>query len=99
MGTIVVETFIARPPEQVFAYLRDISNQAQWQSEHVSEVIVEPPEPARVGTLYHKVRRAPFGTIRFTGDVADVASGRWLGRAARGRHARQWFGASAPTPD
>jgi hypothetical protein len=23
MGTVVVETFIARPPEEVFAYLRD----------------------------------------------------------------------------
>jgi len=80
MGTFIVETFIARPPEQVFAYLRDISNEAQWQSEHVSEVIVDPPGPARVGTLYHKVRRTPFGEIRFTEKITemDETARRWV---------------------
>jgi hypothetical protein len=27
MGTVVVETFIARPPEEVFAYLRDYTKE------------------------------------------------------------------------
>jgi hypothetical protein len=42
MGTIIVETFIARPPEQVFEYLRAYANEAKWQSMHVARVIVEP---------------------------------------------------------
>jgi len=79
MGTFTVETFIARPPEEVFAYLRDIANEAKWQSEHVSEVIVEPPGPARVGTLFHKARRTPFGEIRFTVKIMemDETARRW----------------------
>ena len=32
MGTVIVETVIARPPDEVFAYLRDYSNEAKWQS-------------------------------------------------------------------
>jgi hypothetical protein len=79
MGTITVETFIARPPEEVFAYLRDYANEAKWQSEHVSEAIVEPPGPARVGTRVHKVRRTEGGEQRFTIEVPemDEAARRW----------------------
>ena len=79
MGTIIVETFIARPPGEVFEYLRDLSNQAKWQSEHVSEVRVEPPGPARVGTRYHKVRRTGGGEQRFTEEITemDETSRRW----------------------
>jgi uncharacterized protein YndB with AHSA1/START domain len=79
MGTIVVETFIARPPEEVFAYLREYSNEAKWQSEHVSEATVDPPGPARVGTRVHKVRRAGGGEQRFTIEISemDETSRRW----------------------
>jgi hypothetical protein len=77
MGTIVIETFIARSPEEVFTYLRDISNQARWQSEHVSEVIVEPPGPAKVGTRYHKVRRTPTGEQRFTEEIVEMDETAW----------------------
>jgi uncharacterized protein YndB with AHSA1/START domain len=79
MGTLVIETFIARPPEEVFAYLRDYANEAKWQSEHVAEVIVEPPGPAKVGTRFHKRRRTPMGEQRFTEEVTemDEAARRW----------------------
>ena len=79
MPTFVIETFVARPPEQVFAYLRDVSHEAVWQSAHVSEVIVEPPGPAKQGTLYHKIRRTRFGEQRFTEKITemDESARRW----------------------
>ena len=81
MGTIIVETFIARLPEEVFAYLREYSNEAKWQSAHVSESIVEPPGPARVGTRVHKVRHTGRGSgeQRFTIEIIemDETSRRW----------------------
>jgi hypothetical protein len=80
MGTVVVETFIARPPEEVFAYLRDYSNEAKWQSQHVSQSIVDPPGPARVGTNVHKIRRTPGGEQRFTIEITemDESARRWV---------------------
>jgi uncharacterized protein YndB with AHSA1/START domain len=80
MGTVVVETFIARPPEEVFAYLRDYSNEAKWQSQHVSQSKVEPPGPARVGTKVHKVRRTPGGEQHFTIEITEMDEGarRWV---------------------
>jgi hypothetical protein len=80
LGTFIVETFIARPPDEVFTYLRDLSNEAEWQSDHVSEVIVEPPGPARAGTRYHKVRRTSGGVQRFTEEIIemDESARRWV---------------------
>lgn len=80
MGTVVVETFIARPPEEVFAYLRDYSNEANWQSQHVSQSIVEPPGPAKLGTKVHKVRRTPGGEQRFTIEITEMDENqrRWV---------------------
>ena len=72
MGTIDIETFIARSPEEVFAYLRDYANEAKWQSEHVAEVIVSPPGPTQVGTRFHKVRRTRIGEQRFTEEVTEM---------------------------
>jgi len=79
MGTVIVETFISRSPEEVFAYLREYSNEAKWQSEHVSEATVEPPGPARVGTRVHKMRRIGSGEQRFTIEITemDETARRW----------------------
>jgi len=79
MGTVIVETFISRPPEDVFAFLRDYSNEAKWQSAHVSESIVEPPGSARVGTRVHKIRRTSGGEQRFTIEITemDETARRW----------------------
>jgi hypothetical protein len=79
VGIINVETFIARPPQEVFAYLRDYANEAKWQSEHVSEAVVDPPGPAKVGTRVHKVRRTGGGEQRFIIEISemDETSRRW----------------------
>ena len=86
MGTIVVETFIARSPNDVFIFLRDYSNEAKWQSAHVSESIVEPPGPARVGTRVHKIRRTSGGEQRFTIEITemDESARRWTDVAMTG---------------
>jgi hypothetical protein len=79
MGTVIVEILVSRLPEEVFAYLREYSNEAKWQSEHVSEATVEPPGPARVGTRVHKVRRTGNGEQRFTIEITemDETARRW----------------------
>jgi len=79
MGVVVVEAFIRRPPEDVFAYLRDYSNEAKWQAGHVSEARVDPPGLAKVGTRVHKVRRAAGRDQRFTIEITemDEAARRW----------------------
>jgi hypothetical protein len=79
MGKIIVETFIDRPPEKVFDYLRDYTNEAKWQSAHVSQSIVEPPGPANVGTRVHKVRQTGGGEQKFTIGITemDQASRSW----------------------
>lgn len=79
MGTIIVETFIARQPAEVFDYLRDYTNEAKWQSSHVSQSLVEPPGPARVGTRVHKIRQTSGGKQKFTIEVTelDETSRRW----------------------
>lgn len=80
MAAIVVETAIARTPYEVFDYLRDFTNQMVWQKPNVLEVRVDPPGPAEVGTLVHKVRRTPMGTIEFTEEVTELDEGqrRWV---------------------
>lgn len=80
MGTVIVETFIARTPDEVFAYLRDYSNEAKWQGAHVSQSIVEPPGPATVGTKVHKIRKTPDGEQRFTIEITemDERARRWV---------------------
>jgi hypothetical protein len=79
MGIVVVEAFIRRPAEEVFAYLRDYSNEAKWQAGHVSEARVDPPGAARLGTRVHKVRRAAGREQRFTIEIIemDEAARRW----------------------
>ena len=79
MGNVGVEITASRPPTEVFDYLRDYSNEAEWQSGHVSQAVVEPPGPAVVGTRVHKVRQTPMGEQRFTIEVTemDESARRW----------------------
>jgi carbon monoxide dehydrogenase subunit G len=79
MGSVLIETYVARPPDEVFAFLRDYSNEAKWQAKHVSQAIVEPPGPAQVGTRVHKVRRMGGSEQRFTVEITemDEAARRW----------------------
>ena len=80
MAAIVVETPITRSAQEVFAYLRDVANQTVWQKPNVLEVRAEPPGPAKVGTLVHKVRRTPMGKIEYTEEVTELDEGqrRWV---------------------
>jgi hypothetical protein len=86
MRTIVVETPIARPADHVFAYLRNHTNQLEWQAAHVMSVEVEPPGPSETGTRVHKVRRTPMGELSFTEQVIalDEAERRWTERTISG---------------
>jgi len=79
MGTVKVEIFIARPPDEVFSYLRDYANQRIWQAGNLIELTVEPPGPAKAGTHIHKVRRTPGGELQFTMEIAemDESARRW----------------------
>jgi hypothetical protein len=76
---VLVETFIARPADEVSAYLRDYANEAKWQSDHVSEATVEPPGPARLGTRVTKTRHTGGGVQRFAIEIVemDEAARRW----------------------
>ncbi len=79
MGLVKVDIFIACPPDEVFSYLRDYANQRIWQAENVIELTVEPPEPARVGTHVHKLRRTSGGKQRLTMEVTEMnaSARRW----------------------
>jgi hypothetical protein len=72
LTTVVTEIHITRPPDEVFAYMRDYSNQAVWQAPHVTEVVVEPPGPAQLGTIVHKMRKTPMGKQRLNERVVEI---------------------------
>jgi uncharacterized protein YndB with AHSA1/START domain len=72
LTTIVTEIHITRPPDEVFAYMRDYANQAVWQAPHVTEVVVEPPGPAQLGTMVHKLRKTPMGKQRLNERVVEI---------------------------
>jgi uncharacterized membrane protein len=51
---------VNRPVEEVFAYLTDPANLAEWQTNVVS-VTKETDGPVASGTRFREVRRGPFG--------------------------------------
>lgn len=60
MIDFTIDTQIARPPEQVFAYVTDPSKLATWQTNTVSAV-PEPAGPLRLGSRIREVHRGPGG--------------------------------------
>jgi uncharacterized protein YndB with AHSA1/START domain len=58
MIDFVVERQIARPPDEVFAYVVDATKLATWQTNTVSAV---PDRPMGLGTKIREVHRAPGG--------------------------------------
>ncbi len=60
MIAFAVETEIARPPSDVFAYVTDPGTLASWQTNTVSAV-PEGPLPLAVGSRVPEVHRAPGG--------------------------------------
>ena len=60
MIDFTIETRIARPVDEVFAYATDPDKLATWQTNTVS-VTKEGDAPIGVGTRLHEVHRAPTG--------------------------------------
>lgn len=56
MPPIVHTVEIARPPEDVFAYIDDVARHPEWQPDIVS-VTIETEGPMRVGSRVREVRR------------------------------------------
>jgi Polyketide cyclase / dehydrase and lipid transport len=75
MPPIVSHIEIARPPEEVFAYITDPSRFPEWQHD-VVRVDLQGNGLAGVGARFTTTRRLGVGLPRFDGQ------GRWLGQAA-----------------
>ena len=60
MIDLTVQTVIARPPADVFAYVTDPGKLATWQTNTVSAV-PDGPLPLSVGSRLREVHRAPGG--------------------------------------
>lgn len=61
---------IARSPQDVFAYLDDLSRHGEWQEQIVS-VHVETEGPTRVGTRARQTRRVPGGPRTYTYEITE----------------------------
>jgi uncharacterized protein YndB with AHSA1/START domain len=61
---------IARPPDEVFAYLDDVERHGEWQSSIVSSHR-ETEGPTRVGTRVTDVRRVPGRTQSITYEITE----------------------------
>jgi uncharacterized membrane protein len=67
---IVESIEIARPPEDVFAYIDQIARHGEWQEQIVSnEVLTE--GPTRVGTRVRQTRRVPGRAMTFTYEITE----------------------------
>ena len=58
MAPFTASIQIARPPEDVFAYIADLSRHGEWQSQ-IQEIKVETVGPTRVGSRSREKRKAP----------------------------------------
>jgi len=61
---------IARPPEEVFAYIDDLSRHGEWQSQ-IESSRVETEGPTRVGTRAVETRNVPGGKREFTYEITE----------------------------
>jgi hypothetical protein len=61
---------IARTPDEVFAYLNDLSRHSEWQQSLVG-VRVDTPGPTRVGTRMTQTRHTPVGNRSMTIEVTE----------------------------
>jgi uncharacterized membrane protein len=61
---------INRPPQEVFAYLDDLTRHPEWQDQLLS-VEVETAGPTHVGTRAKQTRRVPGGKRTFTLEVVE----------------------------
>jgi uncharacterized protein YndB with AHSA1/START domain len=68
MTSIIESVEIARPPEDVFAYLDKLDRHGEWQEEIVSAK-VDTEGPVRVGTRVTEVRKVPGGKRPITYEI------------------------------
>lgn len=70
MAAITETVEIARRPEDVFAYLDDLSRHGEWQTQIESvEVLTE--GPTRIGTRAVDTRRVPGGRQKITYEITE----------------------------
>jgi uncharacterized membrane protein len=70
MAPIVETVEIAKSPQEVFAYLDDLSRHGEWQRQIESvEVLTE--GPTRVGSRAVDTRRTPGGRQRITYEITE----------------------------
>jgi uncharacterized protein YndB with AHSA1/START domain len=70
MAPIVESIEIARSPEDVFAYVSDLSRHGEWQGQIVG-VEVETEGPTRVGSRATDTRRVPGGKRKITYEITE----------------------------
>jgi uncharacterized protein YndB with AHSA1/START domain len=70
MIKVEVSTVIARPIEEVFAFVTDHRNDMRWQ-DGLLETTVTPNGPAGVGTRIHEVRKWMGRRIESTGIITE----------------------------
>jgi uncharacterized membrane protein len=70
MAPIVESIEVARPQEEVFAYLDELDRHGEWQSQ-LEKVRVETEGPTRVGTRVVETRRVPGGPREFTYEITE----------------------------
>jgi uncharacterized membrane protein len=70
MAPIIETVEIARPPQDVFAYIDDLTRHGEWQEQIVS-VRVETEGPTRVGTRATDTRRVPGGPREITYEITE----------------------------
>lgn len=70
MASISTSVEIARPPEDVFAYLSDVSRHPEWQEGLVSAV-VETDGPVGTGSRIVHRRKLGFGTVASTSEITS----------------------------
>jgi uncharacterized membrane protein len=68
MAPITSSIEIARPPEDVFAYIDDLSRHGEWQTA-IEQVTVETEGPTRVGSRARDRRRVPGGVREITYEI------------------------------
>lgn len=63
-------TEIARPPEDVMAYMNQLARHGEWQTD-IKRVVNVTPGPVGVGTRATEFRRMPIGTAKVTYEIAE----------------------------
>jgi uncharacterized membrane protein len=68
MAPIVKSIEIARPPEEVFAYIDDLSRHREWQ-EQIQQVTVLTDGPTKVGSRARDRRKVPGSVQEITYEI------------------------------